>query len=54
MLGSSACKLPDWPYRRSNIERHFGEEGFDEGFSKASLAALRVKGLASEKDTTNR
>ena len=54
MLGSSAFKLPDWPYRRSNIERHFGEEGFDEGFSKASLAALRVKGLASDKKTMDR
>ncbi|PVH72262.1 hypothetical protein DL98DRAFT_596176 [Cadophora sp. DSE1049] len=51
-LGSSACKVPDIPYRKRNIRRHFGESRFDEGISEASLAALRVKGIASEKDTT--
>ena len=51
VLAVSACKFPDWPYRRSKIRKHFGEGRFDEGVSKASLAALRVKGLASEKDT---
>ncbi|KAK0115692.1 hypothetical protein ONS96_014137 [Cadophora gregata f. sp. sojae] len=52
MLGSSACRFVTNMYRKGGLKRHFEELGFDEGMGEASLAALRVEGVAHEEDTT--